>query len=48
MFNFQHSQITQKEFEQLVELLLKQPIAYATSKFLCWKSKFTTTSTSET
>ena len=23
MFNFQHSQITQKEFEQLADLLLK-------------------------
>ena len=33
MFNFQHSQITQKEFEQLADLLLKYPKAYATSKF---------------
>ena len=33
MFNFQRSQITQKEFEQLAELLLKYPMAYATSKF---------------
>ena len=32
MFNFQHSQITQKEFEQLAELLLKYPMVYATSK----------------
>ena len=33
MFNFQHSQISQKEFEQLANLLLKYPKAYATSKF---------------
>ena len=33
MFNFQHSQITQKEFEQLANLLLKYPKVYATSKF---------------
>ena len=33
MFNFQHSQITQKEFEQLAELLLKYPMVYATSNF---------------
>ena len=33
MFNFQHSQITQKEFEQLADLLLKHPKVYATSKF---------------
>ena len=33
MFNFQHSQYTQQEFEQLVELLLKNPMVYATSKF---------------
>ena len=32
MFNFQHSQITQKN-EQLAELLLKHPMAYAPSKF---------------
>ena len=32
MFNFQHSQITQKEFEQLADLLLKYPKVYATSK----------------
>ena len=31
MFNFQHSQITQKEFEQLADLLLKYPKVYATS-----------------
>ena len=30
--NFQHSQITQKEFEQLADLLLKYPKIYATSK----------------
>ena len=33
MFNFQHSQITQKEFDKLAELLLKFPTVYATSKF---------------
>ena len=33
MFNFQHSQITQKEFEQLADLLLKYPKVYATSNF---------------
>ena len=30
MFNFQHSQITQKEFDKLAELLLKFPTVYAT------------------
>ena len=33
MFKFQHSQITQKEFEQLADLLFKYPKVYATSKF---------------
>ena len=33
MFNFQHSQINQHEFDQLAELLLKYPMAFATSKF---------------
>ena len=33
MFNFQHSQITQKEFDKLAEQLLKFPTVYATSKF---------------
>ena len=33
MFNFQLSQITQQEFEQLAELLLNYPIVYATSQF---------------
>ena len=33
MFNFEHSQITQKEFDKLAELLLKFPTFYATSKF---------------
>ena len=33
MFNFQHSQITQEEFEQLADSLLKCPKVYATSKF---------------
>ena len=32
MFYFQHSQITQKEFEQLDDLLLNYPKVYATSK----------------
>ena len=32
MFNFQHSQITRKEFDNLAELLLKFPTVYATSK----------------
>ena len=32
MFNFQHSQITQKEFDKLAELLLKFLTVYATSK----------------
>ena len=33
MFNFQHSQIAQKEFDKLSELLLKFPTVFATSKF---------------
>ena len=33
MFNSQRSQITQKEFDKLAELLLKFPTVYATSKF---------------
>ena len=33
MFNFQHSQITQNEFDKLADLLLKYPTVYATSKF---------------
>ena len=33
MFNFQQSQITPPNFEQLAELLLKYPMVYATSKF---------------
>ena len=33
MFNFQHSQITQKEVDKLAGLLLKFPSVYATSKF---------------
>ena len=33
MFKFQHSQVTQKEFEQLAELLLKYPMVYTTSNF---------------
>ena len=32
-FIFEHSQITQKEFDKLAELLLKFPTVYATSKF---------------
>ena len=33
MFNFQHSQITQDEFEKLADLLLRYPTVYAASKF---------------
>ena len=44
MFNFQHSQITQNEFEKLADLLLRYPTVYATSKFDV-KNKFTATST---
>ena len=33
MFIFQHSQITQNEFNKLAKLLLKNPKVYATSKF---------------
>ena len=33
MFNFQHSQLTQNEFDKLAKLLLKFPTVYATSKF---------------
>ena len=33
MFNFQHSQITQKKIEQLAELLLGNPMVYAAAKF---------------
>ena len=33
MFNFQHSQLTQNEFEKLPDLLLRYPTVYATSKF---------------
>ena len=32
MFNFQHSQITQNEFEKLADLLLRYSTVYATSK----------------
>ena len=33
IFNFQHSQITQKELEQLADLLLKYSKVYTASKF---------------
>ena len=33
MFNFQHSQITQNEFEKLADLLLRYSTFYATPKF---------------
>ena len=33
MFNFQHSQITQDEFDKLAKQLLKYSTFYATSKF---------------
>ena len=48
MFNFQHSQITQKEFEQLADLHLKYPKVYTKSKFNVGKKKFTTKFTSKT
>ena len=37
MFNFQHSQITQNEFDKLAKLLLKYPTVYAISKFYVGK-----------
>ena len=33
MFNFQHSQITQNEFEKLADLLFRYSTVYATSEF---------------
>ena len=33
MFNFQHSQIKQNDFEKLADLLLRYPTVNATSKF---------------
>ena len=33
MLNFQHSQLTQNEFDKLAKLLLKNPTVYAISKF---------------
>ena len=33
MFNFQHSQLTQNEFDKLAGLILRYPTVYATSKF---------------
>ena len=47
MFNFQHSQITQKKIEQLADLLLKYPKVYYI-KVSCWKSNFITTFTPKT
>ena len=44
MFNFQHSQKNQQEFEQLAELIFKLPMVYAASKFMLKKKTFTTTS----
>ena len=32
-FNFEHSQLTQKEFDKLAKLLLKFPTVYAATKF---------------
>ena len=32
-FNFQHSQIAQRDYDKLAKLLLKYPTVYATSKF---------------
>ena len=37
MFNFQHSQITQSEFEKLASLLLRYPTNCATSNFVVGK-----------
>ena len=37
MFKFQHSQITQNEFDKLAKLLIKHPTNYATSKFAVGK-----------
>ena len=48
LFNFQHSQITQNEFEILADIPFKYPSVYATSKFDVGKNKFTTTFTLET
>ena len=44
MFNFQHSQITQDEFEKLAKQLIKYSSVYATFKIRCWKNQFITTS----
>ena len=33
MFNFQHSQITQNEFDKIAKQLIKNSSVYATSKF---------------
>ena len=33
MFNFEHSQITQNEFDKLAKQLLEYSTVYATSKF---------------
>ena len=33
MFNIQHSQITQDEFDRLAKQLIKYPTVYSTSKF---------------
>ena len=33
LFNVQHSQVTQNEFEKLADLLLRYPTVYAASKF---------------
>ena len=37
MFNFQHSQITQDEFDKLAKQLIKSSSVYATSKFVVGK-----------
>ena len=48
MINFQHSQITQKEFDKLAEQLLKFQKSLCNIKFRCWKNYFTITFTLKT
>ena len=47
MFNFQHSQTAELEFEQLTELQLKYPMVQAASNLIVG-NKFAPTSTSKT
>ena len=48
MFNFQHSQLPQKEFDKLAELLLKFYNSLCKIQIRCWKNYFTTTFTFKT